>query len=70
MQTEYPHNVPWPPAPEQQQHPVMPPQLPVAQPGVVWLPPVANDRSSLKAFGSLYILLAFLIGFIQASSLV
>ena len=62
MQTEYPHNAPWQHAPEQQ-HPVMPPQPPAPQPGVVWLPPVANDRSLLRFGGGFMVLLALLAGF-------
>ncbi|HEU5198252.1 MAG TPA: hypothetical protein VFU32_01370 [Ktedonobacterales bacterium] len=66
MQTEYPHNAPWPPA--QQQHPVMPPQPPTPQPGVVWLPPVANDRSNLRWMSSVLFLWALFIGFMKISS--
>lgn len=57
MQTDYPPNVPWQHAPEQQ-YPVMPPQPPTPQPGVVWLPPVANDRTNFGLLGICSIILA------------
>ena len=62
MQTEYPHNAPWQHAPEQQYR-VMPPQPPAPQPGMVWLPPVANDRSTLdlRLRGGLGILCALAV---------
>jgi hypothetical protein len=44
MQTDYTHNASWQHAPEQ--------QPPAPQPGVVWLPPVANDRSGLRVMGA------------------
>ena len=63
MQTDYPHNTPWQHAQQQQQYPVMPPQPPAPQPGIVWLPPVANDRSGLRVMGRLVILSALFAGF-------
>jgi hypothetical protein len=61
MQTEYPPNTPWQHA--QQQYSDMPPQPPAPQPGVVWLPPVANDRSWYGIGGSLMVLVALLGAF-------
>lgn len=57
MQTEYPHTTPWQ---HSQQYPVMPPQSPTPQPGVVWLPPVANDRSWFGIGGGLIVFIALL----------
>src|SRR5690242_19275350 len=69
MQSEYPPNAPWQHAP--QQYPVMPVQPGAPQSDVVWLPPVANDRSTidLRVRGGLGILAAiFVVGvFISAT---
>jgi hypothetical protein len=67
MQTEYPPNTPWQPA-QQQQYPAMPPQPPAPQPGMVWLPPVANDRSGLRIVGGLIVFYALLMGFLYTAS--
>lgn len=65
MQTDYPPSAPWQHA---QQYPIMPPQPPAPQPGVVWLPPVANDRSYLRMMGGGIVLCALLMGFMYISS--
>lgn len=54
MQAEHQHSVPWQHAPEQP-YPVMPPQPPAPQAGMVWLPPVANDRTNFALIGALLI---------------
>jgi len=45
----------------------MPPPAPTPQPGAVWLPPVANDRSRLRIIGILLVLAALLPGFREPS---
>jgi hypothetical protein len=57
MSAEYPHDDPWQPAPEQS-YPVMPPQSSTPQPAVVWLPPVANDRTNFALIGAFSIALS------------
>ena len=67
MQAEHQHSVPWQHAPEQP-YPAMPPQPPAPQPGMVWLPPVANDHSGLTITGGIIILLTLFTGFGTAHS--
>lgn len=50
MSAEYPYNASRQQA-QEPLYPVMPPSGPVSQPGVSWLPPVANDRTNFVLIG-------------------
>ena len=56
MSAEYPHPASWQQA-QAQLYPVVPPYNPAPGPGVVWLPPAANDRTNFALIGAGLILL-------------